>query len=170
EQWFRLKPAGVRKVALPHLFLHEPNPEGASIGFYFREFTLEKRDAVKRFMLRLQAAHPHCTVWLNGEQLGVRHFGHVPFDLDAGRSLKPTEKNLLAIRVQAPDKQGRLGELTAPELPLGNPWQRGAYAGLTGPVELHTAAKAIVRSINVLPDFEADRITVELKFLNAKSF
>src|SRR5690606_10207485 len=80
------------------------------------------------------------------------------------------DKNLLVIRVQAPDKTGRLGEATAHELPLGNPYQRGAYAGITAPVELFTAQKAIVRSINVLPDFEADRITVEVRFWNSKSF
>jgi hypothetical protein len=120
EQWFRLKPSGTRKVSLPHLFQHDPNPEGASIGFYFREFTLDKKetkDAAKRFLLRLQSAHPHCTVWLNGEQLGVRAYGHVPFDLDAGKAIRPADKNLLAIRVQAPDKQGKLGETPAQELP-----------------------------------------------------
>lgn len=169
-QWFRLKPAGTRKVSLPHLFSQEPNPENASIAFYFREFTLEKRDAAKRFMLRLQSVHPHSTVWLNGEQLGSRAFGHAPFDLDAAKFLKPTEKNLLVIRVQTPDKQGKLGETPAAELPLGNPWQRGAYAGITAPVELHTAAKAIIRSVQVLPDYEADRITVEVRFHNPKSF
>jgi beta-galactosidase len=169
-QWFRLKPTGTRKVSLPHLFLHESNPEGASIGFYFREFTLEKKDAVKRYMLRLHSAHPHYTVWLNGEQIGTRHFGLVSHDLDAGKAIKPTDKNLLVIRVQAPDKQGRLGEFGSQELPLGNPFQRGSFAGIPAPVELYTAGKAIIRSINVLPDFEADRITVELKFLNAKSF
>jgi hypothetical protein len=172
-QWFRLKPNTTRKVAVPHLFLHEANPEGATIGFYFREFTLDKKDpkeAAKRFMLRVNSAHPHCTVWLNGEQIGTRTFGHVPFDLDAGKALKAADKNLLVIRVQAPDKAGRLGETPVQELPLGNPWQRGAYAGLLAPVELFTAQKAIVRSINVLPDFEADRITVEVRFWNAKSF
>ena len=170
SQWYRLKPAETRKVSLPHLFSHDPNPEGASVGFYFREFTLEKKDAVKRFMLRLPSAHPHCTVWLNGEQLGARAFGLAPLDLDAGKVLKPAEKNLLAVRIQTPDKQGRLGEFTAQELPLGNPHQRGAFAGLLAPVELHTAVKAVVRSVNVLPDFEADRITLEVKFLNPKSF
>ncbi len=172
-QWFRLKPATTRPVTVPHLFQNEPNPENATIGFYFREFTLEKKEpkeAAKRFMLRLHSAHPHCTVWLNGEQLGTRAFGHAPFDVDAGKSLKPHDKNLLVIRVQAPDKTGRLGDATAQELPLGNPYLRGAYAGLTAPVELFTAQKAIVRSINVLPDFEADRITVEVRFWNAKSF
>ncbi|HLU69544.1 MAG TPA: hypothetical protein VKZ88_02115, partial [Fibrobacteria bacterium] len=172
-QWFRLKPSGTRQVSIPHLFQNDPNPEGATIGYYFREFTLDKKEpkeTPKRFMLRIHSAHPHCTVWLNGEQLGSRAFGHAPFDVDAGKSLKPADKNLLVIRVQAPDKAGRLGDATAQELPLGNPYQRGAYAGITAPVELFTAQKAIVRSINVLPDFEADRITVEVRFWNAKSF
>lgn len=172
-QWFRLKPSTTRTVSLPHLFQNEPNPEGATIGYYFREFTLDKKEpkeTPKRFMFRLHSAHPHCTVWLNGDQLGTRSFGHAPFDVDLGKSLKIADKNLLVIRVQAPDKTGRLGEATAHELPLGNPYQRGAYAGITAPVELFTAQKAIVRSINVLPDFEADRITVEVRFWNSKSF
>jgi hypothetical protein len=169
DQWFRLKPDTTRKVVLPHLFIHEANPEGASVGFYFKEFPLEKKDTVKRFLLRVHSAHPHYTVWLNGEELGTRAFGHVPFDMDA-KAVRYTDNNLLAIRVQTVDKQGKLGELEAQELPLGNPFQKGAYAGLLGPVELHTAQKAIVRSINVLPDFEADRVTLEMRFWNSKSF
>ncbi len=169
-QWFRLKPENTRKVTVPHHFTEEPNPESASVAFYFREFTLDKKDVAKRFMLRLHSAHPHCTVWLNGEELGSRHFGHAPYDIDAGKNIKPTESNLLVVRVQATDKHGRLGEHEANELPLGNSYQRAPYAGLLAPVELQTAAKAVIRSVNVLPDYEADRITVELRFSNARSF
>ncbi len=170
DQWFRLKPEATKKVPLPHLFTLESNPDGASVGFYFKEFPLEKKDTVKRFMLRVLSAHPHYTVWLNGEELGSRYFGHVPFDVDATKAVRYIENNLLTIRVQSVDKQGKLGELEAQELPLGNPFQKGAYAGLLGPVELYTAQKAIIRSINVLPDFEADRVTLELRFWNSKSF
>jgi hypothetical protein len=169
EQWYRLKPDSVRKVSLPHLFIHEANPEAATIGFYFKEFALEKKDSIKRFLLRVLSAHPHCTVWLNGEELGARAFGHVPFDLDAGKGIRVGANNLLAIRVQTVDKQGRLGEVDAQELPLGGPFQKGAYAGLIGPVELHTAQKAVIRSVNVLPDFEADRVALEIRFWNSKS-
>ena len=170
NQWHRRKPAAVRKVRVPHLFVHEANPENAYIGYYYKEFTIDKKEPAKRFLLRVHSAHPHCKVWLNGEELGTRYFGHVSFDLDASKAVKPNETNLLVIRVQGLDRLGKIQDTPASELPLGAPFQKGAYAGLLGPVDLSQGNKAVIRSINVLPDFEADRITIEMRFLNSKSF
>ncbi len=171
NDWPRFKPAsGLKKVRVPHLFAHESNPENAFAGFYFKEFTLDKKDPAKRFLLRVHSAHPHCRVWLNGEELGARYFGHVSFDLEATRAIKLGAVNLLTIRVQSLDKLGKIQEQSAQELPLGAPFQKGAYAGLLGPVDLIPGNKAIIRSVSVLPDYEADRVTIETRFLNSKSF
>ncbi len=171
NQWYRQKPSvPLKKIHTPHLFAHESNPENAFVGFYFREFTLNLKEAAKRFLLRVHSAHPFCQVWLNGEELGSRFPGHVSFDLEATKPLKATGTNLLVIRVQSLDKQGKIQDQPAVELPLGAPFQKGSYAGLLGPVDLIPGGKAIIRSVNVLPDFEADRITIETRFLNNKSF
>ncbi len=170
DQWHRHKPDNLRKVKLPHLFAQEANPENAFIGYYFKEFSFDKKDAAKRFLLRLHMPHPHCMVWLNGVDLGTRVIGHVPFDVDASKALKPAGPNLLVIRVQGLDRQGKIQDMPGSELPLGAPYQKGHYAGLLGPVDLIPGIKAIIRSVNVLPDYEADRITVETRFINSKSF
>src|SRR3954466_6443790 len=76
QEWHRKKPStALRKVRVPHLFAHESNPENASVGYYFREFTPEFKEPAKRFLLRIHSAHPHFQVWLNGEDLGSRVFG-----------------------------------------------------------------------------------------------
>jgi hypothetical protein len=170
DQWHRRKPQNLRKVRLPHLFAHESNPDNAFIGYYFKEFTFDKKEPVKRFLIRVHSAHPHCTVWLNGEELGTRFFGHVNADFDASRSMKPTENNLLAIRVQSPDRQGRIQDQSSAELPLGAPYQKGSYAGHMGPVDLIPGLNAVIRSVNVLPDYEEDRVTIETRFVNSKIY
>ncbi len=170
DQWYRRKPDHLRKVKLPHLFAYDQNPDNAFIGYYFKDFTFDKKEPAKRFLLRVHAAHPHCMIWLNGQELATRFSGHAGVEVDAGKAFKPGETNLIAIRVQGLDRGGKVQDQPGTELPLGAPHQRGAFAGLLGPVDFVPGIKAVIRSVNVLPDFEADRITIETRFLNSKSF
>jgi beta-galactosidase len=170
DQWYRRKPAETRQVQLPHLFSAEPNPEGAHIGYYFKSFILDKKDSFRRFCLRLPAAQHHCMVWMNGEELGSHLGGHTPFEFDCSRSVKVGEENHLVIRVQHLDRSGKILDLTAQELPLGAPYLRAAYAGIDGGITMAKAQKAMIRSLNVLPDFEADRISIEMRFWNNRNF
>ena len=170
DQWYRRKPAQTKKVSLPHAWTPENSDESAHIGYYFKEFIVDKKESPKRFFVRFGSVQLHATVWLNGEEIGTHLGGHVPFDVDGSKSVKIGETNHLVVRVQSVDRQGKIQDFTSPELALGGPFVRGAFAGITGEVNLYMVGKAGVRSLNCFPDYEADRITIECKFWNPKNY
>lgn len=170
DQWFKKKPSQTAEISLPHVWSQEKNEEEAHIGYYFKSFTVDKKESQKRFFLRFHSVLHHATVWLNGEELGSHLGGYAPFDLDGSKAVRIGEPNLLVLRVQSLDRQGKILDQTASELPLGGPFHRSPYAGLLGGVTLFMAGKAGIRALNILPDYEADRITIDLKFWNPKNF
>lgn len=170
DQWYRRRPSQVKKVSLPHAWNGETNDENAHIAYYFKEFTVDKKESPKRFFIRFESVQHHAMVWLNGEEIGTHMGGHIPFEVDGSRAVKIGENNLLTIRVQTVDRVGKILESSAAELALGGPYGRGPFAGILGDVTLYMVGKAGIRSVNVFPDFEADRVTVEAKFWNPKNF
>ncbi len=170
DQWYRKKPAQTKKLPVPHVWNLEPNEENAHIAYYFKEFIVDKKESPKRFYIRFSSVQHHATVWLNGEEIGTHLGGHVPFDVDGSKAVKIGETNLLAVRVQTLDRQGKIQDYTAQELSLGGPFLRGPFAGITGDVNLYMVGKAGIRSLNCFPDYEADRITIETKFWNPKNY
>lgn len=170
DQWYRRRPAQVKKVSLPHVWNAESNDENAHIGYYFKEFTVDKKESPKRFFIRFASVQHHAMVWLNGEEIGTHMGGHVPFEVDGSKAVKIGENNLLTVRVQNLDRQGKILEHGAAELALGGPYSRGSFAGILGDINLYMVGKAGIRSVNVFPDFEADRVTIETKFWNPKNF
>jgi hypothetical protein len=110
DQWYRKKPASVKKVTLPHVWNLESNEENAHIAYYFREFQVDKKESPKRFFIRFGSVQHHAQVWLNGEDLGTHLGGHVPFEVDGSKSVKIGENNNLVVRVQTLDRQGKIGE------------------------------------------------------------
>jgi beta-galactosidase len=170
DQWYRRKPAQLKKVSIPHVWTAESNDENAHIAYYFKEFQVDKKESPKRFFIHFGSVQHHAMVWLNGEELGTHMGGHVPFDLDGSKAVKIGENNLLVVRVQILDRSGKILEHPGAELALGGPYLRGSFAGITDEVSLRMVGKAGIRSVNVLPDFEADRITIDTKFWNPKNF
>lgn len=170
DQWYRKKPASVKKVSLPHVWNLEANEEDAHIAYYFKEFQVDKKESPKRFFIRFGSVQHQAQVWLNGEDLGTHMGGHLQFDMDGSKAVKIGENNNLVVRVQTLDRQGKIGEYAGSELALGGPFQRGPFAGITGDVKLYMVGKAGIRSVNCFPDFEADRLTVEVKFWSPKNF
>src|SRR5688572_49019 len=45
DQWYRKRPAQLKKVTLPHVWNSETNDEAAHIGYYFKEFTVDKKES-----------------------------------------------------------------------------------------------------------------------------
>ncbi len=170
DQWYRKKPASVKKVSLPHVWGLEANEEDAHIAYYFKEFQVDKKESPKRFFIRFGSVQHQAQVWLNGEDLGTHLGGHYPFEMDGSKAVKIGENNFLVVRVQILDRQGKIGEYSGSELALGGPYHRGPFAGITGDVNLYMVGKAGIRSLNCFPDFEADRVTIEAKFWNPKNF
>ncbi len=170
DQWYRKKPAQLKKVSIPHVWSQEANEEDAHIAYYFHEFIVDKKESPKRFFIRFGSVQHYAQIWLNGEEIGNHLGGHVPFEVDGSKAVKIGETNHLVVRVQTVDRQGKVLEYSSQELSLGGAYARGSFAGIIDDVTLFMVGKAGIRSVNCFPDFEADRITIETKFWNPKNF
>ena len=132
--WFKNKPPQTKKVNLPHIWQKEPKWQESHIGFYFKQFHVDKAESSKRFFIRFDSILHHAAIWLNGEELGTHMGGYSSFELDASKLIKIDESNLLVIRLHAPDFQGRINGRSSHDLPLGSAHKRAAFAGILGSV------------------------------------
>ena len=71
------------------------------IGWYRKTFTVPADFAGRRVSIEFDGAMANSSVWLNGQLLGQRPFGYVPFSYDLTSALKtgPGASNVLAVRL-----------------------------------------------------------------------
>jgi len=85
----------------------EPEPSGGSgaylptgIGWYRKSFQLPRGDAGRRILLQFDGVYQCSDVWINGQHLGARPYGFIPFFYDLSPYLHfGSEPNLVAVRV-----------------------------------------------------------------------
>ncbi|MEV1084598.1 glycoside hydrolase family 2 TIM barrel-domain containing protein [Streptomyces sp. NPDC050211] len=73
-------------------------PEDNPTGEYRREFTLDSVVPGARWVLRFEGVDSHCTVWLNGTELGWTTGSRLPAEFDATPALREG-RNVVAVRV-----------------------------------------------------------------------
>jgi beta-galactosidase len=129
--------------------LNEP-PDGEEGGaWYRRHFVIPTGWAGQSVTIRFGSANYVADVWLNGTWLGYHEGGSTPFAFAAGEALRPSEENVLAVRVHT--------------IPLGTrsdivPWgliDWWNYGGLTGAVWLEAAPPANIARADVVPHLDA---------------
>ena len=134
-----------------------PPPDGEEGGaWYRRAFDVPLEWAGSAVTLRFGSANYVADVWLNGTWLGYHEGGRTPFAFDVGATLRPGERNVVAVRVHT--------------IPLGTrsdvvPWglvDWWNYGGLTGPVWLEAATPGHVVRADVRPHLDAVEIRVLL--------
>ena len=134
-------------VRVPHTWnrvgYYLPNPEthinradninkAQGRGWYRLAFTPPASLRGKHAWLQFDAASRIAAVWLNGVRLGEHKGGFSRFRLDATATLKPGERNILAVQV---DNSGPApGSSTADVLPLTGDFF--VHGGLYRPVSL----------------------------------
>jgi beta-glucuronidase len=126
-------------------------------AWYQARFHLPRGWQGRRVWLRVGSANYWADVWLNGERAGGHAGGHLPFEFDVTRLVRPEDENVLVIRVN--------GELSLETVPWGmvpDPHlPRSAeqypdinfdffpYCGLHRPVILYTTPPAAIRDLSV---------------------
>jgi beta-glucuronidase len=80
-------------------------------GWYQTRFYVPRGWHDQRVWLRIGSANYRADVWLNGEKVGDHGGGHLPFEFDVTRRLRPAEENMVVIRVN--------GELSLETVPWG---------------------------------------------------
>lgn len=69
------------------------------VGWYRKEFAVEKRDADKKIYIDFDGVYWNSKVWINGQLLGERPNGYISFRYDLTPYLRFGEKNVIAVRV-----------------------------------------------------------------------
>ena len=69
------------------------------IGWYRKSFTLPSNSSNKVTWIEFDGVYSNSEVWINGEYLGKRPYGYIPFKYDLTQYLKPGEENQIAVKV-----------------------------------------------------------------------
>jgi beta-galactosidase len=107
-----------RKLNLPHdwgiegPFKQEyPGDTGKlawwGIAWYRKHFKVPAADAGKHFSLEIDGAMAYASVWLNGQFAGGWPYGYSSWQVDLTPYLKPGAENVLAIRLDNPERSSR---------------------------------------------------------------
>ncbi len=103
--------ASWRAVDLPHDWSIEgPFDENApskgsggylptGIGWYRKRFSIPESSKDKRFTIEFDGVYQNSEVWINGQYLGKRPYGYVPFAYDLTPHLNFGRENVLAVKV-----------------------------------------------------------------------
>ena len=75
--------------------------------WYRQHLTLPASDAGRRLYLDIDGAMSHAVVWCNGQFVGGWPYGYSSFRLDLTPYAKPGQDNVLAIRLNTPEKFSR---------------------------------------------------------------
>ena len=127
--------------------------------WYRRNFTAPDRKAGERVLLHFGAVDWQCTIWLNGEQIGVHEGGFDPFSFDVTDALRDGV-NEVALAVWDPTDAGlqpRGKQVLQPE----GIWYT-AVTGIWQTVWLEVVPKQYIKSLKIVPDVDRGTIAVDV--------
>ena len=127
---------GWEEVVIPHTWnaddMRPGRPENeAYIGpaWYRKRFRVPDRGPGDRVFLRFEAVANFCNVWVDGNYVGGRDGGFLPFRLDITPALAEGEEHVVAVRVDNAPRPD-----SVPPDPID--WER--FGGIYRPVHLET--------------------------------
>lgn len=138
-----------RNVSVPHDWCVEsaPHPDAPirngflpmGVGWYRRELDIPRDWLGKRVFLRFEGVFRQCKVFVNGHLVGANESGYIGFDVGVDPVLDYGGRNVIAVRVDARNKEGWFYEgcgLYRPvELVMTDPL-RIAFEGVHAQVEV----------------------------------
>ncbi|MEM7680776.1 MAG: glycoside hydrolase family 2 TIM barrel-domain containing protein [Planctomycetota bacterium] len=105
-----------RAVSVPHDWCveHAPHPDAPirngflpmGVGWYRRELHVPNEWASRRVFLRFEGVFRACKVFVNGHLVGVNESGYLGFEVGIDPVLEYGRRNVLAVRVDARNKEG----------------------------------------------------------------
>jgi len=169
-RWFTDIPNNAKNVEIPHLW----SENTANVAFYYKKFSLSGKD--KRCILRFEQAAVYAVVWVNGKLVGD-HFGSSQaFGFDISSFLKSNNENLLCVKVSTASNNGIFelmagGEpVSAEQMPIGLPWKRNPFAGLTGKISLISGERALLTALEIATDADRGQISVKISLNNPRNY
>lgn len=184
SRWYATHPSGGDIVQIPHIWERSIENKTASLdtAYYFKKFRLEDKNQ-KRIFLCFSRIAAHASVWLNGKYLGD-HFGcYTSFAFDIAKHYKVNEDNFLCVRVAnmgalnsridfgKESSEGAEDRYIYPaEAPMGLPWFQYPFGGIIGDVSLIVGNAAFISGVQLEPDPDAGRVSVEVSFNNPRGY
>ena len=77
------------------------------VAWYVKRFTISTNDQDKRFVLEVDGAMSHATVWLNGRLIGGWPYGYASWQVDLTPFVSHCGEVMLAIRLENPKESSR---------------------------------------------------------------
>lgn len=69
------------------------------IGWYRKTFTVPESDKGKHIRIEFDGVYRNSEVWVNGQLLGKRPYGYIPFAYELDKHIKYGEENIIAVKV-----------------------------------------------------------------------
>lgn len=171
NRWYAAVPTEeMRQVQVPHIWEEAFARKEGSVAFYYKKFDLDASENAKRIFLRFERVSVHATLWINGKKVGENLGSFHEFEFDISKSVKPGDENIICVRVSTNDVAGKIEGNHHGELPVGLPWTRNSFTGIFGNVSLVLGQRACIRTLNVIPDQDAEKATLEMKFSNPRNY
>ncbi len=100
---------GEPKISLPHTTKILPyhnfdEKEYQIISWYRKEFTIPKELRGKRVFIEFDGVMVYAEVYINGKKVGSHKGGFTPFRFDVTRYVKPSGKNIIAVKVDSRER------------------------------------------------------------------
>lgn len=174
EGWFKQPGSSATPAYVPNV-MQEFFPGYHGVAWYWRTLSLPPHPAPGgRYLLRFWAVDYFAEVWLNGVPVGSHEGAETPFTLDVTDAAKPSQNNLLAVRVANPGSEPIDGMVLA-EIPHRNKNANltvgGSYnyGGITEPVELLLVPAVRITDAFVRPDWQTGKVRVTVDVFNASA-
>lgn len=185
SRWYATHPTGGEIVQIPHIWERSIENKTASLdtAYYFKTFRLDEKTNPKRIFLHFSNIASHATIWLNGKLLGD-HFGcYTSFSFEITKYYKLNEDNFLCIRVAnmgalnsridfgKESSEGAEDRYIYPaEAPMGLPWFQYPFGGIIGDVSLIVGNAAFISGVQLEPDPDFGKVSVEVSFNNPRGY
>ena len=172
NQWHVKIPSGAVTATVPGV-IQDSFSGYHGLAWYYKEFVPAKNTHIDgRYLLRFHEIDFASEIWLNGTKIGSHEGLEEIFTLDISNTVKPSQSNLLAIRVLSPTNEPIDGMVLG-ELPVGRrqypePCDH-AYAtgGIIGSVEVLLSPKIYIDDIYAVPDWKTGNVNVRTTLNNA---
>ncbi len=168
--WFAEIPDNAESVKIPHLW----DENTAITAFYYKNFSLSGKD--KRVILHFEQASVYAVVWVNGKLAGDHFSASTSFDIDISQFVKVSEENLLCVKISTVSNANSFelmaggDPIPAETMPLGLPWKRYPFAGLTGKVSMLCGERALLTALEIATDSDRGQINLKIFFNNPRNY
>lgn len=171
QHWFKSPRPDAKRTKVPWI-IQDAFPGYHGVAWYWRKFRAPPQPHPDgRYLLRFWAVDYMAEVWLNGVRVGDHEGGESPFVLDVSEAIRPTEENLLAVRVLNPTHEPIDG-IVLKQTPhrnkalpywAGSAWNQG---GIMDSVELLVTPPMRIEDLFVRADWKTGQVRVQVELVH----